>query len=1212
MARSVYHDDSLTPDGTYDSFLREASRISCGSLRAVRARLHPGARLLDGRFELGRVLGSGATGVVYAARDHHRLCAVAIKTLRAATLDALHCLRAEFLTLHDLAHPNLVSLGELFDDDGCWFFSMELVEGVHFFQHVRPAGVLDLSRLRGAIAQLAAALSFLHAAGKVHRDVKPTNVLCSDTRVVLLDFGLAADAGDRLRVGTLPYMAPEQHAGEHTGPAADWYAVGVMLWAALAGRLPFSGDDRELAAHKHRGGPPLDAPPDLAALVAVLLDPDPANRPSGREITERLGGSPPRHVPATPFVGRDRELAALDAAWSVAQRGAATALVYGASGIGKSALLAQFADKLQARGAIALVGRCHERVTMPYKAIHGIGAALAAHLRDDHAARAAVADARDLGLLPPVFPSLAEVAALAGAEPVAETVRDPQQLRIRVFDAFAALIARLAGHAPLVLMIDDLQWADRDGLALLRHVVAAAPARVLVVAAMRDGEIDPAAAWLAAGARIPVDGLAPDDAEQLARRFGGGGAAGLIARESTGHPLHIAELARFWNDGGEATALRLDDAIAGRVRNLPVDHARVLSMTVVAGALPQAVIADAVGLDGGVWWSALAALRASRLVRTHGPRGTDLLEPYHDRVREAVAARLAPEVIIDGHTCLAAALEDRGLGADHPDLLAYHLEGAGRPTAAAHWTALAADRAASSLAFDRAAELYERALALAAPAPDHEVSLRTRLGDALANAGRGAPAAAAYLAGAEVVAGDEALELRRRAAEQLVRSGHLDQGLAVIDDVLRAVGLPTVSRRRWRVATLLIQRALLRIRRWRGPARRRGSGDDRRRLACCWSAVVSLAMASPIRMAEYQARHLRLAFAAREPLHIALAMSLEAAAGALCGPPARRAHALLEEARSWAEQVDDRRTEPYLAVAEGVIAGLCGQWSRSVDRCDAAERMFRDDCVGVTWEIGSARQIAMSCLVLVGRFNELRHRLTGALDDAERRGDLYATTQYQTLLPILCLVDDQPATARDVLARARTALPRHDVTMLHWQVLQTSAWAELYIGAPAKAVALLDQHMPAIQRAFLLRMHQVQWHSTYTRTAAWLGALGEGAREPARLRSAIRATCKSLGSDPISRPVLLLVNAELAVLRGDLDAAVHAYLGAADAFDAAGLTLFAWAARWRRGELLGGDTGRALVAQVRAALSAEGCVRPDRVVAMLVPVAANARALDAR
>src|SRR5262249_48715368 len=135
--------------------------------------------------------------------------------------------------LHDLAHPNLVSLGELFEERGRWFFSMELVDGVDFLRHVRPGGTLDLARLRDALSQLAAGLSFLHATGKVHRDVKPSNVLCTRNRVVLLDFGLAGDAnGDMLCAGTLPYMAPEQHAGRCIGGAADWYSVGVMLWAA--------------------------------------------------------------------------------------------------------------------------------------------------------------------------------------------------------------------------------------------------------------------------------------------------------------------------------------------------------------------------------------------------------------------------------------------------------------------------------------------------------------------------------------------------------------------------------------------------------------------------------------------------------------------------------------------------------------------------------------------------------------------------------------------------------------------------------------------------------------------------------------------------------------------------------------------------------------------------------------------------------------------
>ena len=1194
-------------DPPYDSFLREAAHVTDGVPRAVVARLPRGARLLGDRFEIERALGSGGMGVVYAARDHQRGCFVAVKTLRAATLDALHRLRDEFLMLHDLVHPNLVSLGELFDDDGRWFFSMELVDGVDFLCHVRPGGELDLARLRAALAQLASGLGVLHAAGKVHRDVKPSNVLCTAERVVLLDFGLASEGADSSRAGTLPYMAPEQHDGAAVRAAADWYAVGVMLWAALAGRLPFSGDERELAAHKRSGAPAVAGPPDLVALAAALLDPDPAQRPSDDEILRRLGAPALPRTLVMPFVGRDRELAALRGAWLAAQHATATALVRGPSGVGKSALIARFADELRGGRAIALVGRCHERVAMPYKAVHGIAAALAGYLRDAPAARSAALESRDVGLLPAVFPSLIEVAELAGAARSAPTIPDPRQRRTRVFDAFVDLVARLAGHAPLVLMIDDLQWADCDGLALLQHLVAAAPPRVLVIAAARDGELDPAAGWLAAGTRIDVAGLAPDDAEDLARQLAGDAGAGAIAREATGHPLHIAELARYRHQDG-AAAPRLDDAIAQRVRDLPADHARVLALVAIAGALPQAVIGEAVALDGASWWHALPALRAASLVRTHGPRDVDLVEPYHDRVRETVAARLAREVVIDGHTRLAAALEARGFGADRPDLLAYHLEGAERPADAARWAERAGDQAARALAFDRAAAWYERTLALTGHAPAAEVSLRTRLGDALASAGRGSPAAEAYLAGAALVSGDEALELRRRAAEQLLRSGHIDEGLGLIDAVLGEVGLPAMSRRRWPVASLVIQRALLRVQRWRGPARRPASDEDQRRLACCWSVVIGIALASPVRAAEYFARHLRLALVAGEPRHIAFGMSLDAVHHALTGPPAARAQALLDQARVWAAQVDDPLVEPYFAMVEASVALLCGQWRHSLARSDAAEQMFRNDCVGVAWEIGTVSHMAMLDLMHIGRFRELRPRLTRALDEADRRGDLYTTTELRTALqPIVCLMDDQVATARDVLARAQTHLSRREVTALHWQHLQSSAWTELYAGAAAKAVEVLDQRLPAIRRAFLFRVYLIKAIATLVRTAAWLGALSDGAPAPRRLRAAIERAGGGLGSDPLSRAVALLIRAELAVLRGDLDAAATGYRSAALGFDAADTTTIAAAARWRLGELLGGSDGRALIDQTRAALIAEGIVRPDRVVAMFVPVAADAR-----
>jgi hypothetical protein len=270
--------------------------------------------------------------------------------------------------------------------------------------------------------------------------------------------------------------------------------------------------------------------------------------------------------------------------------------------------------------------------------------------------------------------------------------------------------------------------------------------------------------------------------------------------------------------------------------------------------------------------------------------------------------------------------------------------------------------------------------------------------------------------------------------------------------------------------------------------------------------------------------------------------------------------------------------------------------------------MFRNDCVGVAWEIGTVSRMAMIDLMHIGHFQQLRPRLTRALDEADRCGDLYTATELRTTLqPIVCLMDDQVATARDVLARAGAHLSRREVTVLHWQHLQFSACIELYEGAAAKAVEVLDQRLPAIRRAFLFQIYLVKATATLVRTAAWLGALSDGAPAPRRLRAAIERACGGLGRDPLSGAVTLLVGAELAVLRGDLDAAAAGYRSAALAFDAADTTTVANAARWRLGELLGGDDGRALVDQARATLVAEGIVRPDRVVAMFVPVAADAR-----
>src|SRR6185312_9685936 len=276
------------------------------------------------RYDVVRRLGEGGMGIVFEAIERERGTRVALKMLRRLDADTLLRLKEEFRALQDLEHPNLIRLGELTCDEGTWFFTMELVDGEHFQAWLRQHGG-DQSATRKAFAQLARGLVALHAAGKVHRDVKPSNVLVAkDGRVVLVDFGLVRDATratpdeDDMLVGTISHMAPEQALGEEVGPPSDWYAVGAILYEHLAGRAPYDGSATEIVSQKIGRDPPpphtiaSDVPADLDALCMELLARDPTQRPAGAEVLRRIearrGSDQPKRTTTVaagaPFVGR--------------------------------------------------------------------------------------------------------------------------------------------------------------------------------------------------------------------------------------------------------------------------------------------------------------------------------------------------------------------------------------------------------------------------------------------------------------------------------------------------------------------------------------------------------------------------------------------------------------------------------------------------------------------------------------------------------------------------------------------------------------------------------------------------------------------------------------------------------------------------------------------------------------------------------------------
>lgn len=233
-------------------------------------------------------IGRGANAEVFRAWEPQLRREVALKLLHpGGESDAL---LAEGRVLAGVRHPHVVSVHGIDHRDGRIGLWMELVRGPSLEQAVRAHGPLDAASARRLGLEIGAALRAVHAAGLLHRDVKPANVLRdADGRHVLADFGLgqpADGAGARATSGTPMYMAPERLAGGRASERSDVYALGMVLWYALAGRHPFDAETIEdLQAAARRGAPPLrevrpDVPAALAAVVAGAIAPDPAARTS--------------------------------------------------------------------------------------------------------------------------------------------------------------------------------------------------------------------------------------------------------------------------------------------------------------------------------------------------------------------------------------------------------------------------------------------------------------------------------------------------------------------------------------------------------------------------------------------------------------------------------------------------------------------------------------------------------------------------------------------------------------------------------------------------------------------------------------------------------------------------------------------------------------------------------------------------------------------
>jgi signal transduction histidine kinase len=578
---------------------------------------------------------------------------------------------------------------------------------------------LAVHELIGLAIALARAVGAMHRRGVMHRDITPANiVLARDGAPSLVGFGLATTLAE-IRpefthhseiVGTLAYVAPEQtgRTGRSVDQRADLYAVGATLYELATGAPPFGSSDPLRLTHEHLARvpvPPAEAnpavPATLSEIVMHLLEKEPDNRYQTADglvyDLKRLRDADVREAPAlrvgehdvprrlrppSRLVGRDAEVAALEAAFEASLSGACHGvLVGGAAGVGKTALVDELRPVVTSADGWFVAGKFDQyRRDLEFDAVRqalgALGRLLLAEPETELAEvreRIVAAIGANAALLTATVP---EFATLLGVPPDAG---DPLTAQARAQRTASLVLRAVASRKrPLVVFVDDLQWAGRTPLGAVDLVMSEEPVDgLLLVAAYRDGDVDaanqlatPLSRWRdQAGVRhlrlvnLPAPSLVTMVAEMLhADRATTAGLVEAIERRTHGNPYETVELLDGLHREGALAATtdgwRWDAAAvrahlgqsgaagpaAGRVEAMPVASRQMMeAMACLGGRAEVAVLQAATGEPAGVVEQRLApALDEGLLVAE--PAAHPAVRFRHDRIRETILGRLDPPV----------------------------------------------------------------------------------------------------------------------------------------------------------------------------------------------------------------------------------------------------------------------------------------------------------------------------------------------------------------------------------------------------------------------------------------------------------------------------------------------------------------------------------------------------------------------------------------
>jgi len=487
-------------------------------------------RLQNGRYAVLKKLGEGGKGIVYKVRDTVLNRVVAVKMLKSEVLseEARSRFMREAQAVAKLNHSNIVSIYDVGKEDEKQFFVLEFVDGMSLrkLMETYPEGKCDIQTVLRIGMDVCGALQYAHSQGVLHRDVKPENILVTEEGIAkLMDFGLAKIIGkpsitqEGIIVGTVAYVAPEIALGKGADAKSDLYSFGAVLYEMVTGKPPFPGEDPVKVIFGHIHDYPVSpskfnpkVPPALAECIMKLLEKEPAKRYQSaddllkvlREIAEGFLREVlvPSHMPSVvvpsprpsaarevQLIDRVEEMNLLREAVDKAVRSAGgVVFLHGEAGIGKTRLARELGAYARLRGMQVLYGRCPALFRMdgvpPYILWNEV-------IKDYLQACTPEQLHRVIGFYPSeVCKLVPEIKQKLGSIPPSMRI-SPESERNRLFEAVSQFVTNISKEAPLLVVLDDLQWTDQSSLLLL-HYLARGVYResLLLLGAYRDTDID--------------------------------------------------------------------------------------------------------------------------------------------------------------------------------------------------------------------------------------------------------------------------------------------------------------------------------------------------------------------------------------------------------------------------------------------------------------------------------------------------------------------------------------------------------------------------------------------------------------------------------------------------------------------------------------------------------------------------------------------------